>query len=95
MDWDLSSYFTEFGSPIYTAFKAELVDTIAELDQRAGQLLLEKIVALNNWETLLIDYEHMQANFSHIASYIGCLTAADAKNESYLRLYHEFIAKVL
>ena len=85
MDWDLSSYFTEFGSPAYVAYKTELAENIAALDKRAGRLLGKDLVSLNDWETLIIDYEHLLANFSHLGSYIGCLVAADAKNDAYSR----------
>jgi oligoendopeptidase F len=85
MDWDLTSYFTEFGSPIYTAFKAELTDTIVDLNDRARELLSSDLPMLNEWETLINDYEHMLANYSHLASYTGCLNAADAKNDTYAK----------
>ncbi|MEX0326891.1 MAG: M3 family metallopeptidase [Puniceicoccaceae bacterium] len=85
MDWELSSYFTEFGSPSYEAYKRELEETLAELGNRAAALLAEDLVSLNDWETLVIDYEHVLANFSHLGSYIGCLVSADAKNDAYSR----------
>lgn len=85
MDWDLTSYFTEFGSPTYTAYKTELAETIAELESRAAQLLQQDLVSFKDWETLIMDYEHALTNFSHLGSYIGCLVSADAKNDAYAR----------
>jgi oligoendopeptidase F len=85
MDWDLKSYFTEFGNPTFTAFKQNLSDAIGELDQRAALLLEAGEPSLPDWETFLIDYEKAMADYSHLASYIGCLTAAEAQNENYLR----------
>lgn len=86
MDWDLNSYFTKFGSPTYVAFREELSETISNLDLRAGKLVANpQEHSLRDWEKLVMDFELMQASFSHIGSYIGCLTAADAQNETYLK----------
>lgn len=85
MDWDLKSYFTEFGNPTYNAFKSELADSLEELNTRAGRLLETSPAPLGEWETFLIDYEHTMANYSHLASYIGCLTAAEAHKEAHLK----------
>lgn len=83
MDWDLTSYFSDFNSPTYTAYKSELEEKIAALAGRAEQLLGDDAATVNDWETLLIEYELMQASLSHIGSYIGCLTSADAENDAY------------
>ncbi len=85
MDWDLKSYFSVFNGPTYKAFKAELINTIAALDKRAASLLVAEKPTIGQWETLLLDYEHMQGNFSHISSYVGCLSSADSYNEGYLK----------
>jgi oligoendopeptidase F len=85
MDWDLTSYFTEFGSPAYTAFKAELSESIDGLTRRAGQLMQSAEPDIAGWEALLIDCEHLLTGFSHLSSYVSCITAADATNEDYLR----------
>ncbi len=85
MDWDLTSYFSDFKSPTYTAYKNELEDKIASLDGRAESLLSNEQAVLKEWEALLIDYELMQASFSHLSSYISCLASADAENEAYIK----------
>ena len=91
MDWDLNSYFREFGNPTYLAFKEELQESIDELSQRAGKLIEDPGPSpLKAWERLLMDVELMEARFSHISSYIGCLTAADAANEDYLKEENAF-----
>ena len=39
MDWDLTSYFTEFNNPTYKAFKEDLFDSLNALDAQAADLL--------------------------------------------------------
>jgi oligoendopeptidase F len=85
MDWDLSSYFNNFNGPTYKAFKSELAETIEELTKRAEHLLSESELDIGQWEALIIDYEHLHASVSHLGSYIGCLTSAQADNEDYLK----------
>lgn len=85
MDWDLSSYFTEFDNPTFKAFKQNLSDSLDGLDQVAAALVDAEDSPLADWETFLIDYEKAMANFTHLASYVSCLTAAEAQNEDYLR----------
>lgn len=85
MDWDLESYFTEFGNPTFLAFKQELNDSLADLNRQIKALLEDSTVALKNWERFLLDYEHVMGNYSHLSSYISCLTAADSGNDAYLK----------
>lgn len=85
MDWNLSSYFSAFDDPVYRAFKQDLEDAIAELAQRATQPLDSPESSLRVMESLLLDYESLLAKYSHLASYLGCLTAADSRNEAYLK----------
>jgi len=37
------------------------------------------------WEKFFLKYEEITARFLHISSYIGCLSACDARNEKYAR----------
>ncbi|MFO7723938.1 MAG: M3 family metallopeptidase [Oceanipulchritudo sp.] len=83
MDWDLTSYFEQFGTPAYTSFKEDLTVSMKGLDEQARDLLEQP--AVSGWETLLCDYESVMERYSHLASYISCLTAADARNEAYLK----------
>jgi oligoendopeptidase F len=86
MDWDLKSYFSQFGSPTYVAFRDELAETLDSLDKRAAKMLAQPdAVSPKSWETLIHDFELVLTGFSHLGSYIACLTAADAKNEAYLK----------
>ena len=85
MDWDLKTYFTEFGNPTYLAFKADLTDSFDELSTQVEDLLIKPENKLGHWETFLIEYEHVLASYSHLASYISCLTAAEAQNDKYLK----------
>lgn len=83
MDWDLTSYFSEFGDESYLTFKKSLKAGIEELDARARRLLEDGSVRVETWESVFIDVEPALARFSHLSSYISCLTAAEAKNTAY------------
>ena len=83
MDWDLSSYFSEFNWPTYRAFKAELVESIENAESAARQLLEAGTANPGQWEAVIITYETIIGNYSHLASYLSCLNAADAANEAY------------
>ncbi|MEX0321236.1 MAG: M3 family metallopeptidase [Puniceicoccaceae bacterium] len=85
MDWDLTSYFSDFHSPTYTAYKNELEEKISDLSERVESLLGSEMATVNDWEAMLIDYELMHSSLSHISSYIGCLVSAEAQNEAYLK----------
>lgn len=83
MDWDLSSYFKEFDGPDYRAFKQQWTH---DLNQLAVQLdSLGSISAENRteWAAWICRLEDLEVRDGHLASYLGCLNAADAENESY------------
>jgi oligoendopeptidase F len=84
MSWDLTSYFPEFKGPEMTAFKDALGREIALLRSRAVSLAGLSSETEGDWEKVLINYEDLQRRLSHLSSYIGCLAAADSRNEAYL-----------
>jgi len=97
MDWDLTSYFFEFNGPTYKAYKSDLKDGIKALTLQADAILKEYSGNLSDWEALIIDYEQMLTHLSHFDSYLGCLTSAEAANESYLKeeaAHSETVAEV-
>mgnify|MGYP005839960161 CR=1 FL=1 len=83
MDWDLRAYFEDFRTPLYRAFKEELTAAVNGLNDEARKLLERPY--LSEWEGFLADYEAVAKRYSHLSSYISCLTAADARNEAYLK----------
>ncbi|NKB66289.1 MAG: hypothetical protein GKR89_04440 [Candidatus Latescibacteria bacterium] len=85
MNWNLDSYFPQFDGPQMRQFKSALAADMAVLGQEAAELapLAKDTVAV--WEAVFVRYEDILARLSHLGSYIGCLTAADARNEVYAR----------
>ncbi|MDA0710495.1 MAG: M3 family oligoendopeptidase [bacterium] len=83
MNWDLTDYFPEFNGPEMVTFKQTLADDLAGLLKKALGLSVLDERNQDAWEDVFIRYEDLMDRFSHIGSYIGCLTAVDARNEAY------------
>ncbi|MEQ8821220.1 MAG: M3 family oligoendopeptidase [Sumerlaeia bacterium] len=82
-NWDLTPYFPSFDGPEFRAHREHLIASLKQLgdDARAlGSLTVENADA---WADLYLRDETIGANYSHIASYIGCLCSDDARNEAY------------
>ena len=85
MAWDLSSYFPSFNGPEMLRFKEELRAEISSLRDRSAALAPLDASTLDNWAEVLQCNEDLVRRMSHLGSYIGCLAAADARNEAYLK----------
>ena len=85
MDWDLTSYFAEFDGSEMRNFKEELATDIVELSQKATELAPLATDNADAWEAIFLAAEDLSDRLSHIGSYLGCLSAADARNEDYAR----------
>jgi len=85
MNWNLESYFPTFDGPELGQFKDDLRRDIAALQQQAAALDPLSDATADRWQAVLLTSEELSARLSHIGSYIGCLTAADARNEAYAR----------
>jgi oligoendopeptidase F len=85
MTWDLTSYFPEFNGPEMVAFKDAVGREIDSLRNRAVSLGGLSSETEGDWEGVLIRYEGLQRRLSHLSSYVGCLAAADSRNEAYLK----------
>ena len=83
MDWDLTSYFPEFGGSEMIEFRDALERDVDELLDRASGLSDLDDQNQDAWESLYLDVEEFATRYSHYGSYLGCLTAADASNEAY------------
>lgn len=81
--WDLTSYFPEFNGPEMLAFKEQLKADVAELQSRAGALEPLSAETAADWEAIILKAEDTETRLGHVFSYVGCLGAADAKEESY------------
>jgi len=84
-DWDMTPYFPEFDGESYREFRRRLESDIASLLREAlqlGQLLDENLEA---WTELLTRLEDVTSRGSHLASYLGCLGAADSRDEAVQR----------
>jgi len=81
MDWDLTSYFPTFDGPDYRQFRDRLRDDLGRLQQPLDEAMLPADALAER----LVDFEAASVRFSHLASYLGCLTAADSANEAYAK----------
>lgn len=83
INWDMTSYFSEFGGDAYHAHMEGLVQNMETLEERsraAQRITLENTDA---WVEIFVLNERILADFSHVASYVGCLSSADVGNEAY------------
>lgn len=71
--WSLTSWFTAFGAPDYTAFKTDLARDLAGMNVPSDAAGLAKAVA---------DFEALGVRFWHLSAFLGCLSADDANNEA-------------
>jgi oligoendopeptidase F len=85
MNWDLSSYFPEFNGSEMRDFKDRLKKDIESLKEKSGSLSSLDDSNKAEWEEVLLMNENLVKRFSHLSSYIGCLSACDANNEAYLK----------
>ena len=83
MNWDLTSYFPSFDGPELAAFQRALADDLQSLLARAEALPTLGAGNADAWESVLLDVEELSRRLSHLGSYLGCLTAADAADEAY------------
>jgi oligoendopeptidase F len=84
-DWDLSSYFPEFGGPALSDFKQQLIADLEQASRAAGALpaLTEEADSQEAYSRLIHQVEALSKAISHLYSYIGCLSSADASNEAF------------
>lgn len=80
--WDLSHYFPEFDGPQMRAFKDEMDRDIERLKTSSSELVAFSRETLDQWEALILKAEDVYSRLGHLSSYLGCLEAADARNEA-------------
>ena len=81
--WDLNSYFKEFNGPEMMAFKDTLRTEMAQLQKEAAALDALSAATADAWADLIVRSEDWSVRYYHISSYVGCLSAADARNSAY------------
>jgi len=85
MNWDLTSYFPEFNGPEMKEFKVRIKKDIADIKNRASALAGLDDKNQSEWEEVFLKNEDVVTRYSHLSSYIGCLSSADGRNEDYLK----------
>ena len=83
MTWDLTSYFPQFNGSEMLQFKEAIRADVAALQTTAANLPALNSESAPAWENILLRNEDLSRRMSHLGSYIGCLAAADARNEGY------------
>jgi oligoendopeptidase F len=83
MTWDLTSYFPQFNGSEMLRFKEATRADVAALQTTAANLPALTSDSAPAWEDMLLRNEDLSRRMSHLGSYIGCLAAADARNEEY------------
>jgi oligoendopeptidase F len=84
-DWDMTPYFPEFAGSEYREFRASLADDVAGLlgEVRSAPPISAEMVPA--WAALLVRLEEIASRSAHLHSYLGCLGAADARDEEIQR----------
>ncbi len=85
MNWDLTSYFPEFGGPEMRDFKEKLKEDIGSIRSEASSLAPLEKANMDKWERIFLDSEELTTRYSHLRSYIGCVASADSLNEDHLK----------
>ncbi len=84
-NWDLTSYFPEFDGEAYRVHRDALEAGLAALGEDATALGTISTENAPAWAALLVREEDLMKDYSHIASYVGCLSSDYAQNEGYKR----------
>jgi oligoendopeptidase F len=85
VSWDLTPFFPNFDGVEYRAFRAQLESDLARLRSEIAELGVLSRERLSAWADLLLRLEHATARSAHLASYLGCLSAADSRDEAVSR----------
>ncbi|MDJ0785334.1 MAG: M3 family oligoendopeptidase [Myxococcota bacterium] len=78
-DWDMTDWFPEFGGKAYRDFVSELRSELRALSEEAAGV---DATPPDAFAELLVRVESANARLNHLGSYLGCIGAADARNEA-------------
>jgi oligoendopeptidase F len=83
--WDLTSYFPSFDGPEFRTFTAALAADLKTSLAHASALsgLTAGAASVNAWVGAFTAWEGLVVRLTHLASYLGCLSAADSASEVY------------
>ncbi len=76
--WSLESWFSGFGKPDYTDFKAALVRDVEAMKARTAALAADT----GEIAKVINDIEALSERLGHLSAYLGCLSADDANDEA-------------
>jgi oligoendopeptidase F len=85
VSWDLTAFFASFAGDEYRDFRAQLERDLASLLEESRTLGALSRESSNAWAELLVRLENATARSAHLASYLGCLSAADSRDEAVAR----------
>jgi oligoendopeptidase F len=84
-DWDMTPSFPEFDGEVYRAFRSDLArDTAALRDEIAAAEALA-VTSVPAWVERLGRLEEIATRSGQLGGYLGCLGAADSRNEAVAR----------
>ncbi|UCE84868.1 MAG: M3 family oligoendopeptidase [Deltaproteobacteria bacterium] len=84
-NWDLTPYFPAFGGDAYRAFRDALAADLEALPARVPPRVPAGREGLERFADVLLQIEDASARSAHLGSYLGCLSAADARDEAVQR----------
>ena len=80
-NWDTTPYFAELGGPAYRDFLTRLAEDVGALQRELAELGGIEDENLSSWAGALERLESATARSGHVAGYLGCLGAADSRDE--------------
>lgn len=80
--WDLTDYFPGLDTADFRTFRDALNEDARALLEEAGKLPPLTTATVESFAALLLRTEALSTRVSHMGSYLGCLTAANARNEA-------------
>jgi len=84
INWDLTSYFPGLDTAPYREFKQTLAADLAARLGDASRLAPLDAANVAAWAAIFTAWEQLGARVGHLASYLDCLSSADAANEACL-----------
>ena len=81
-DWDLGAYFREFGGAEFEEYRDALRAGVEALAARVARLAELAPDVHDAWVEALIELEALDSRAGHLGSYLGCLSAADAREDA-------------
>ncbi|MDG2308459.1 MAG: M3 family oligoendopeptidase [Candidatus Binatia bacterium] len=84
-NWDMTPYFASFGGAEYTAFRDHLAIDVDTLQSDVGRADAISPATHEAWTEILERLEDVFARHRHLGSYLGCLGAADARDDNVKR----------